>query len=235
MPPIRNQHLPFGCGSCWAHAVTTSLSARLRITRGDDVPFITLSPQYLLNCGGVGSCQGGDIHEAMEFIEYAGAVDDTCLPYLATERQCDAWGTCYTCTHDGTLTGACAPISAPDFWHLQSWKSLERDTTALMTEILEHGPIVCSVSLPAALMAWDSCDVFVDETGLLTHDHDVVLRGWGVDDAGREYWEVTNSWGTHWGCNGSFKLIRGAPGDLGVESMCVSGVPEKQPRRHPMP
>ena len=51
---VRNQFLPEWCGSCWAQAVTSSLSDRLKILRiraGMHIADIDLSPQPLLDCG----------------------------------------------------------------------------------------------------------------------------------------------------------------------------------------
>ena len=51
---VRNQFLPGWCGSCWAQAVTSSLSDRLKIIRireGTHLADIDLSPQPLLDCG----------------------------------------------------------------------------------------------------------------------------------------------------------------------------------------
>ena len=51
---VRNQFLPGWCGSCWAQAVTSSLSDRLKILRireGKHIADIDLSPQPLLDCG----------------------------------------------------------------------------------------------------------------------------------------------------------------------------------------
>ena len=38
------------CGSCWAHAATSSLSDRINILRGGATPFVHLAPQVLVNC-----------------------------------------------------------------------------------------------------------------------------------------------------------------------------------------
>ena len=47
---IRQQHNPQYCGSCWAHAATSSLSDRIKIARNAAWPDINLSPQVLISC-----------------------------------------------------------------------------------------------------------------------------------------------------------------------------------------
>ena len=85
----RNQHIPQYCGSCWAHAATSSLSDRLLIASPMEQQ-VNLAPQYLLNCGNdssigrdVGSCHGGSAIRSFEYIAKHGIVDETCCPYQA--------------------------------------------------------------------------------------------------------------------------------------------------------
>ena len=50
-------------------------------------------------------------------------------------------------------------------------------------------------------------------------DHAIVIVGWGVEGA-TKYWKVRNSWGTGWGEEGYFRIIRGK-GACGLNSAVV--------------
>ena len=56
-------------------------------------------------------------------------------------------------------------------------------------------------------------------------NHVVVIVGYGRDPgAGLAYWVVMNSWGTSWGEEGFFRIIRGT-NECGIESMAVETFP----------
>ena len=67
------------CGSCWAHAATSSLSDRINIARDGVTPFVHLAPQVLVNCVTVctehgscahnhtAGCDGGDTAAAFQY------------------------------------------------------------------------------------------------------------------------------------------------------------------------
>lgn len=65
--------------------------------------------------------------------------------------------------------------------------------------------------------------IFEDKTGANATSHAISIVGYGVEN-GTKYWLVKNSWGSYWGINGYFKIIRGI-NNLAIESKCTFVVP----------
>jgi len=79
---IRQQHNPQYCGSCWAHAATSSLSDRIKIARKAAWPDINLSPQLLISCEQEDlGCHGGSAYNANKWIYENYITDETCAIY----------------------------------------------------------------------------------------------------------------------------------------------------------
>eukprot|EP00053_Salpingoeca_punica_P018554 m.182382 g.182382 ORF g.182382 m.182382 type:complete len:416 (-) comp17459_c2_seq3:537-1784(-) len=207
-----NQHIPQYCGSCWAHGTTSALSDRIKIARKRAFPDIQLSPQYLVNCVTANSsngCHGGDPTAAYSYILDNGIVDLSCTNYQAVNEQCVAENICKTCSHDGT----CAAVPNPPKIHITEHGQV-RGEANIMAEIYARGPIAGVIAVTEEFEAYKS-GIFVDHTGVKDLDHSIEIVGWGVSD-GTKYWICRNSWGTYWGMNGWFYLIKGID-NLGIE------------------
>ena len=226
----RNQHVPFYCGSCWAHSALSSLADRIQISQASLVEAgvieraeeFDLSVQFLLNCGGgvAGSCHGGSASGAYDFIHQVGYVPvDTCMPYVSCSKDsvegicpdidttCSPINTCRTCHHNGTCE---AVTHFPNASVVEYGVYLSPNVTVIQSEILARGPVKASVDATHLVdysggVMWDDPAYHSDH-----HNHGVSIYGWGYDaEQDRQFWLVRNSWGTYWGELGSFRIELG--------------------------
>jgi len=92
-----------------------------------------------------------------------------------------------------------------------------------MQEIYQRGPITCGIAVPQTLEDYTS-GIYCDESGDLDLVHAISVIGYGEEN-GSPYWVVRNSWGTHWGEDGFFRVCRGT-NNLGIESDCAWATPK---------
>lgn len=229
LSPIRNQHVPVYCGSCWAHAATSSLTDRYTIQTGATWPGpVLLSVQNVIDCGQAGSCQGGWDSGVYKYAEEYGIPPETCNPYLAVNQECSGLHQCFTCWPGMTPGANCQKV--------QSYKRLQvrehgrvsgrRD---IMAEIHARGPISCEIDATEGLDEY-SGGIYAEYKPGAQSNHLVSIVGWGrekTDGRDIEYWIVRNSWGTPWGEDGYFRIVtseayngRGNDFNLGIEDSC---------------
>mmetsp|Transcript_95131 Transcript_95131/g.231257 ORF Transcript_95131/g.231257 Transcript_95131/m.231257 type:complete len:335 (-) Transcript_95131:22-1026(-) len=232
LSPIRFQHAPHWCGSCWAHAVTSSLTDRFRIAYAGNtseaavtVPYVSLARQVLLNCGEAGSCLGGSWEKAHEFINENGITDETCLTYEASDNTFRAYDRscedmmCKHCNHSGW----CWPADNPTKYYVDAYGYVN-GVDAMAREIFERGPIACSMMDTPAFHTYTG-GIIRDPTVYNTTTHVVSLLGFGVDaDSGTPYWIGRNSFGSWWGEGGFFLIERGT-NTMNIERHCGWAVP----------
>jgi len=90
-------------------------------------------------------------------------------------------------------------------------------------EIYQRGPIACGIAVPQALDDYTG-GIYCDDTGDMEIVHDISIVGYGVEND-QKYWLVRNSWGTHWGEDGFFRVCRGT-NNINIESDCAWATPK---------
>ena len=218
----RNQNTPQYCGACWAFATTSALSDRIKIMRKAVWPDIDLAPQVLLSCENPDQgCAGGSPLQAYAYIHKYGIVDETCSPYQGKGHTnglgCTPDIICKNCQ---VFLGCWIPDEW-DYYTIDEYGPLPNSEAAIMNEVHQRGPVTCGIDSSYILNY--SGGVFQTNATEYKIDHAVSIVGWGVEN-GTKYWWVRNSWGTHWGNAGFFKIVRGI-NHLGIEESCDFAVP----------
>ena len=117
------------------------------------------------------------------------------------------------------------PCFAQDNWKVYQTEEYGhvKGEAAMMQEIYQRGPIACGIAVPDALEDYTS-GIFNDTTGDMNIVHDISVVGWGVEN-GTKYWTVRNSWGSHFGESGFFRVVRGI-NNIAIESDCAWATPK---------
>mmetsp|Transcript_54118 Transcript_54118/g.69538 ORF Transcript_54118/g.69538 Transcript_54118/m.69538 type:complete len:306 (+) Transcript_54118:14-931(+) len=234
LSPIRNQHIPVYCGSCWAMGSTSALSDRFNIMNGPDyAPSMYLSVQNVISCGNdydkCGTCNGGDDLPVYEYSADKGIPDESCNNYRAQNEVClnETYGSeCYTCSPGNQ---GCYGIDNYQRAYASEYGSCSGYDN--MKSELMRGPISCGVDANADMEAYTG-GIFSSKGYYINHI--ISLYGWGVDeDTGDEYWLLRNSWGQPWGESGTMRIVTsqntGPAGtdNLAVEEECAFAVPDR--------
>ena len=204
--PIRDQQQ---CGSCWAFGAAEALSDRFCIA-SNGATKVVLSPEDLVSCDtGNYGCQGGYLNVAWQYIQNNGVVPDSCFPYTAgggVAPPCSQ-----KCTDAKSYTIVPGSIVQP------------KDVASIETLIQQGGPVEAAFSVYADFFSYSS-GVYRHKTGGLEGGHAIKIVGWGNDN-GTPYWIVANSWGTSWGQQGYFWILKGS-NECGIESNVIAGTPK---------
>jgi len=243
LTPMRNQHIPQYCGSCWAHGAVSALQDRIKIARtakGVNAPDIELSIQNILNCAAeeAGSCHGGSHFGAYQWIQENGIPFETGMPYLAcsaesqegfcpkiaSELTCDPINKARTC---GTFGVDCVGLTQYPNATISATGQIS-GADNLKAEIMKNGPVACGVN--ANPLRDYKGGIFDDSTQSTMIDHIISIVGWGSytdkDGKAAQYWEVRNSWGEYWGELGFFRAKLGE-NLLGLEDSCAWATPKE--------
>jgi len=179
MTPVKDQG--YGCGSCWAFATIGIVEAKINIYFNDPDFGADLSEQDLVSCSDAGSCDGGSLSSALNYIKNSGVVDDPCFRYTARDdpcsNRCSNW---YNRLTDISDWGH-VPLGETPIENTREYLIDKGPLAATLTMSGEFDPV--SGVYRCTTVDWD-------------HAHAVVITGY--DNVGG-YWIVKNSWGVGFG------------------------------------
>lgn len=214
---IRDQQT---CGGCWAFASVRTLAWRFCIFAFPNASSPVLSPQYLIDCDNGcypapdqdtcdAGCSGGYLDLAWRFLNTNGTVLDSVSPFT------DKSGTCSTSRISLQQSGI--------YRSLDSYVIAQGNVTDIQRELLEYGPVTAGMEVFMDFLKYTS-GVYVQTSDQVMGGHAVTLLGWGMTDAGENYWIAENQWGAGWGEQGYFRIRLGTD-EVNIEDYVHAGRP----------
>ncbi|KAL3287518.1 hypothetical protein HHI36_001987 [Cryptolaemus montrouzieri] len=230
LSPIQEQG---DCASSWAISTAAVASDRFGIvSKGQET--VRLSAQNLISCDirGQQSCKGGYLDKAWAYIKRYGLVDEDCFPYVDHDVLCiiDQYGDLATSSCTLPPNGRRSKYVVAPAYRLGN-------ETDIMFEILKSGPVQATMLVHNDFFSYaggiyEKTDIVESRrTGFLS----VRIVGWGEEYTHKgqlKYWKVANSWGTDWGEDGFFRIVRGRD-ESEIESFVIAAWPEIERKRYP--
>lgn len=181
---IKNQGQ---CGSCWAFSVINTVETSYAITKGT---LYNLSEQQLVDCAGPygpQGCNGGWMNDALNYVIAKGSEQGSDYQYTAVQG---------TCQYDAN-------------------KVKVRITSLFTVKPLSYSDVLQAAATTSVTLAADAYGFMNYQSGVFNGqcgtqmNHAINIVGYGVDSAsGQKYWLMRNSWGSSWGEQGYFRMIK---------------------------
>lgn len=216
--PVRNQEQ---CGSCFSFASLAMLEARLRIATNNTVQKV-FAPQDVVACSEYAQgCEGGFPYLiAGKYAEDFGVVEESCYPYVGQDTTCSK------------EKAKCRRYYATNYHYIGGFYGACNEELMRLA-LVNNGPLAIGFMVYGDFMSYKG-GVYhhtgVENSQLKYNpfeitNHAVLVVGYGTDAAsGMDFWTVKNSWGTGWGEDGYFKILRGVD-ECGMESMAIESFP----------
>jgi cathepsin B len=221
---IRDQS---ACGSCWAFGAVEAMSDRY-CTYGVNKNF-SVSAQDLNSCCRTcgDGCNGGYPSAAWDYWHRTGLVGENCSPYSLPSCDHHLANSSNPCPQNEYPTPPCKKTCVDgETWTKALLKGASVGSASgeadIQAEIMKNGPVETAFTVYADFPAYKS-GVYVQHSTQVLGGHAVKFIGWGVEN-NTKYWLVANSWNTHWGADGFFKILRGVD-ECGIEDEVNFGAP----------
>ena len=131
------------CGSCWAFATTAALESKLMST-GMIIDAADRTEQILVSCAGAGSCSGGYIDAASNYIRNTGLPPEIYYPYTATNGTCG-----------NALSGWQNNTSVITSWHYVGGTT-SPTLDQIKIDLVAYGPLVTTMDVYTDFFSYSS-------------------------------------------------------------------------------
>lgn len=174
----------------------------------------------MVSCSGAGSCNGGYINYASDFLRNTGEPVESCYAYTATNGSCSS-----ACSSRSS-----AAYSIPS-WQYVTTKLASTNVDTLRSALNTYGPLVTTMAVYTDFFYYSS-GIYSHVSGSLAGYHAILLVGY--NDA-QQYFIVKNSWSQYWGENGYFRIAYSeVTGSSGFGSLTIA-YPQTSPTPSPTP
>uniref|UniRef100_A0A2A4K987 Peptidase C1A papain C-terminal domain-containing protein n=1 Tax=Heliothis virescens TaxID=7102 RepID=A0A2A4K987_HELVI len=211
--PVKNQG---HCAACWAFSTAATIESHRKIYLNVKE---TLSEQFLIDCDPAGNgCNDGSILQTYaNMVTIFGGIlrDEDYYPFVAEQREC-RWNAILNlhATNYTTRSFENIPSPRPQPVPVIGFRRVFRDEDVMTGFLYNYGPLSAAINLESMGRYKGGIDEPTDKNcspNELNHAVEIVGYNVYVSENGKRlpYWIIKNSWGTEWGDNGYYYLVRG--------------------------
>ena len=198
------------------------------------------------------SCFGSSLIDAWRFLYVIGTNTSKCFPYDKTQGTFTELSELKSFTTpqkmpicmqmSGILGDMCSDFTFNEYnsselgtparfykaLHMYEVAGIQKDggdEKNIRRNIFEWGPVSSAMKIYPDFYTFGGLGIYEwNKVGEQLGGHAVEIVGWG-EETGKLYWIIKNSWGTEWGDEGYFKMIRGT-NDCELEENIITGIPD---------
>ena len=213
------------CGSCYVFSSMSSLEARLRV-KTNNKDRTVFSRQFPISCNFyTEGCDGGYPVLVAKFSHEFELIPESCFPYKESNVSCSN-----VCDYKANLT----KYYVSKYGYIGGYYGATNELL-MLKELRARGPIPGNIAVPWSFSYYKR-GIYSDNKPLTKNsgmfrkttlsdegiswekvDHSILIVGYGEEN-GVKYWICMNTWGSQWGEDGYFKILRGE-NECFIESM----------------
>lgn len=197
------------------------------------------------------ACRGNSLTNAWKYLNIIGTNTEECVPYnkslgnkldFRSLSQFQKDEQLPFCNITGPMGDMCVDVSFDKysffeygtparFYRCLNYYAVggtdidDSDESNIRNDIYTWGPVSTGMIIYPNFYTFDSKKEIYEWDGKdePVGGHAVEIVGWGEQNS-KKYWIIKNSWGTDWGRNGYFYMIRGK-NDCEIEENVIAGIP----------